>query len=450
LENKLGKYEDKDGDGYVAWYPDPKKPNEAPGAGVDKSVIDTNDADASVNIVSSGASSGGSSSGQFTAGVYPIYIPGKPGTPAKTKSVYEGGGKPRIVEVTPAVPAIPGRVEYLDRNGIKQWLNKNLDSATIKRYQTVLKSLNLLPKNYVVNGKIDLKGQFAGAIIRVIQNQQERGVDAESLDDGISYLKSEYAGSAAGDEPKLPSANVTSPASALADIQEEFSTVFGETAPKEVIVAYRDELKKLELSRTSKTTKIGGVNVGTYGVSEQERKNLMEKYIKQYAASKIAKAELGDKDAINSLQRGTFGIALTNLRGAYSDNGLKITPDSLYKTALDSALDPNKLKSNLDLIRIQAKTIFPALSDKIDAGYTVKQLLSPYLQARATILEEDPDLIDISTLSDVASDTTKGLKSLYDYQISLRNDPKWSYTKNAQDSLSTAALSLAETFGLVG
>ena len=446
----MGKYEDKDGDGYVAWYPDPKKPNEAPGAGVDKSVIDTNDADASVNIVSSGASSGGSSSGQFTAGVYPIYIPGKPGTPAKTKSVYEGGGKPRIVEVTPAVPAIPGRVEYLDRNGIKQWLNKNLDSATIKRYQTVLKSLNLLPKNYVVNGKIDLKGQFAGAIIRVIQNQQERGVDAESLDDGISYLKSEYAGSGAGDEPKLPSANVTSPAAALADIQEEFSTVFGETAPKEVIVAYRDELKKLELSRTSKTTKIGGVNVGTYGVSEQERKNLMEKYIKQYAASKIAKAELGDKDAINSLQRGTFGIALTNLRNAYSDNGLKITPDSLYKTALDSALDPNKLKSNLDLIRIQAKTIFPALSDKIDAGYTVKQLLSPYLQARATILEEDPDLIDISTLSDVASDTTKGLKSLYDYQISLRNDPKWSYTKNAQDSLSTAALSLAETFGLVG
>jgi hypothetical protein len=176
----------------------------------------------------------------------------------------------------------------------------------------------------------------------------------------------------------------------------------------------------------------------------------MEKYIKQYAASKIAKAELGDKDAINSLQKGNFGLALTNLRGAYADNGLKITPDSLYKTALDSALDPNKLKSNLDLIRIQAKTIFPALSDKIDAGYTVKQLLSPYLQARATILEEDPDLIDISTLSDVASDSTKGLKSLYDYQISLRNDPKWSYTKNAQDSLSTTALSLAETLGLVG
>ena len=291
----MGKYEDKDGDGYVAWYPDTKKPNEAPGAGVDKSVIDTNDADASVNIVSSGASSGGSTSGQYTAGVYPIYIPG---TPDKTTQKYVGS---ELKTVT--VPGTPGRVEYLDRNGIKQWLNKNLDSATIKRYQTVLKGLNLLPKNYVVNGKIDLKGQFAGAIIRVIQNQQERGVDAETLDEGISYLKSEYAGSAAGNEPKLPSANVTSPAAALADIQEEFSTVFGETAPKEVIVAYRDELKKLELSRTSKTTKIGGVNVGTYGVSEQERKNLMEKYIKQYAAAKIAKAELVTR-MLSTLYRG--------------------------------------------------------------------------------------------------------------------------------------------------
>ncbi len=439
----MGKYEDRDGDNYVSWYPDPKKPNEAPGAGVDKSVIDPNDADASVTPGASGASSGGSSSGGYTPGVYPIYIPGTPDTTTKK---YVGS---ELKTVT--VPGTPGRVEYLDRNGIKQWLNKNLNSATIKRYQTTLKSLGLLPKNYVVNGKIDLKGQFAGAIIRVIQNQQERGVDAESLDEGITYLKSEYAGSAAAEaEAKLPSANVTSSASALADIQEEFSTVFGEPAPKEVINAYREELKKLELSRTTKTTKIGGVKVGTYGVSEQERTNLMEKYIKQYAASKIAKAELGDKDAINSLQKGNFGLALTNLRGAYADNGLKITPDSLYKTALDSALDPNKLKSNLDLIRIQAKTIFPALSDKIDAGYTVKQLLSPYLQARATILEEDPDLIDISTLSDVASDSTKGLKSLYDYQISLRNDPKWSYTKNAQDSLSTTALSLAETLGLVG
>jgi hypothetical protein len=40
--------------------------------------------------------------------------------------------------------------------------------------------------------------------------------------------------------------------------------------------------------------------------------------------------------------------------------------------------------------------------------------------------------------------------NLYDYEISLRKDPKWRFTKNAQDSLSDVANTIAKTFGLVG
>ena len=107
------------------------------------------------------------------------------------------------------------------------------------------------------------------------------------------------------------------------------------------------------------------------------------------------------------------------------------------------------MKSNLNLIRLQAKTFYPALANQIDNGYSVKQLLSPYLQTRANILEEDPDAIDIKQLTKVASDP-KGLMGLYDYEVSLRNDPKWRYTKNAQDSISDVATGIAEMFGLVG
>jgi hypothetical protein len=98
---------------------------------------------------------------------------------------------------------------------------------------------------------------------------------------------------------------------------------------------------------------------------------------------------------------------------------------------------------------MNAKTFFPALADKIDAGYTVKQLLNPYLQTRATILEEDADSIDIKTLSGIAKDP-KGLMNLYDYEVSLRNDPKWRFTKNAQDTMSGVASGIAKMFGLVG
>ena len=118
----MGKYQDKDGDGYVAWYPDPKNPSEPAGAGVNQSIIDTNDADASVGVTgqSAGGVSGGSTM-QYSAGVYPIYTPGKPGTPAVTKSKYTSGGKPEIVVVKPAVPATEGTVEYTTKELCSQW-----------------------------------------------------------------------------------------------------------------------------------------------------------------------------------------------------------------------------------------------------------------------------------------------------------------------------------------
>lgn len=436
----MGKYEDRDLDGFVSWYPDPKNPSEPAGAGVNQSIIDPNDADANVKATGQGA--GGVTGGntmQYSAGVYPIYTPG---TPAKTVKRYVGSQLQEFVE-----PGTEGTVEYVDRAGLKQWLNKNLDTQTIKNYQQTLKNLNLLPKNYAVNGKIDLKGQFAGAIIKVIQNQQDRGVDAETLADGIEFVKQNFSGT--GGQADVPTANVTSKEAALADIQQTFKSTFGEAAPKEVISAYRDELKALEMSRTSKRSTVKGVSVGTYGVTELERKNIMNKYITQYATNKIANAATGDPVAVASLQKGNFGLAYSDLRSAYAENGIPVNDKSLAQLALDSTVNPEKMKSNLNLIRLQAKTFYPALANQIDNGYSVKQVLSPYLQTRANILEEDPDAIDLKELTKVASDP-KGLMGLYDYEVSLRNDPKWRYTKNAQDSISNVARGIAQSFGLVG
>jgi hypothetical protein len=137
------------------------------------------------------------------------------------------------------------------------------------------------------------------------------------------------------------------------------------------------------------------------------------------------------------------------MQKAYADNGLPVNQQSLFNVATEATLNPDKLQANLNLINLQAKTYFPALAEKIDKGYTVKQLLSPYIQTRANILEEDPDSIDIKNLQSVAKDP-KNLMNLYDYEISLRQDPKWRFTKNAQDSISSVATGIAKMFGLVG
>jgi hypothetical protein len=225
---------------------------------------------------------------------------------------------------------------------------------------------------------------------------------------------------------------------------------FGTNAPKDIATAYYNELARLQSGRVSGgTSKDGKTTINTQGVSLSEIKAIQNRYLTAAASDLIVAAGNGDVKAVAAIQKGNFGITYTTLKNAYAENGLPINVQALGKLTVESSVNPTLLKSNLNLINMQAKTYFPALADKIDKGYTVKQLLTPYLNTRANILEEDPDSIDISSLKSVASDP-KGLMGLYDYEISLRKDPKWRFTKNAQDSLGSLAKGLAQTFGLVG
>lgn len=247
----------------------------------------------------------------------------------------------------------------------------------------------------------------------------------------------------------VPYASVSSLGEATAEFSQAFGNMFATDVPKKLVALYAKELQSLQASRTTKRITGKGGDIIIQGVSPQERQNILNKYLSQYANDLTTASQNGDVKATAALQRGNFGITYTTLRNAYSENGLPINPAAITKLTTESAINPDRLKANLNLINLQAKTYFPALADKIDKGYTVKQLLSPYLQTRANILEEDPDSIDIASLSNVAKDP-KSLMSLYDYEISLRKDPKWRFTKNAQDSLSNVASTLAKTFGLVG
>lgn len=247
-----------------------------------------------------------------------------------------------------------------------------------------------------------------------------------------------------------PYASVSSLGETTAEFTTAFENAFGALPPKELMKEFSNELRNLQAGRTTKrTTTKGGTDIVVQGVSAQERENILNKYLKQYAVNLTTAAANGDQKAFAALKKGNFGVTLTTLKNAYADNGLPFNQQSLLNTATEVTLNPEKLNANVNLIKLQAKTYFPALADKIDSGYTVKQLLSPYIQTRANILEEDPEMIDMKSLQAVAKDS-KNLMNLYDYEVSLRNDPKWRFTKNAQDTMGNLARSIAQTFGLVG
>ena len=102
-------------------------------------------------------------------------------------------------------------------------------------------------------------------------------------------------------------------------------------------------------------------------------------------------------------------------------------------------------------IRQTAKLGMPTnVAALIDQGVDLDTIYAPYKKVMASVLELNPDSI---TLNDP---TLRGAigpdreMTLYDFQRSLRKDPRWQYTDNAREEVSSAALKVLQDFGFQG
>ena len=102
-----------------------------------------------------------------------------------------------------------------------------------------------------------------------------------------------------------------------------------------------------------------------------------------------------------------------------------------------------------------AKSKYPTLAKQIDAGRNVRDLASPYIQTMSQILELSPDAINVDdfyinqALTGLDAEGNPKQKPLWEFQQQLRQDPRWNYTRNAQDSLMDTARKVLQDFGLV-
>lgn len=108
-----------------------------------------------------------------------------------------------------------------------------------------------------------------------------------------------------------------------------------------------------------------------------------------------------------------------------------------------------------DKIRRQAKTLFPQWSKQIDAGQSVSDLASPYMQSMANILELPAGSINLydSTIKKALQnkDPKTGVntvKPVWQFENELRSDPRWNKTQNAQDSMMQTAHKVLADFGV--
>lgn len=151
---------------------------------------------------------------------------------------------------------------------------------------------------------------------------------------------------------------------------------------------------------------------------------------------------------------GEAAKTLEGLKKQAADYGVSYNNSWYTKSAQDilfGNVDNDTLTAQF---KQDAKSRFPTLAKQIDAGYTVQQIASPYINSMASILELDPYAVNINdnyiqqALTGLDAEGQPTTKPLWQFERDLRKDPRWSYTKNAQETAMSTTRKILQDFGL--
>jgi NlpC/P60 family len=154
--------------------------------------------------------------------------------------------------------------------------------------------------------------------------------------------------------------------------------------------------------------------------------------------------------------KGEAGMHEYTMRQFAYANGVQISDSAIKNQAQLVVKKLAKTEDFENQIRQQAISMFPAYKTQIEAGATVKDIASPYMQMMSDELEtpfQGIDVVDPTIKAALNGVDQKGKPqglSLTDFQQVLRNDPRWKETAKAQNSTMTVGAQVLRDMGLVG
>jgi hypothetical protein len=178
----------------------------------------------------------------------------------------------------------------------------------------------------------------------------------------------------------------------------------------------------------------------------------------QYAAGQLDATTINPRIAkIGNIDfaMGEAANTISKLKSTAADFGVTYGIDWFTQSAKDVLTGVVDADTLTQAIKDLSKSRYPTLAKQIDAGYTVKQIASPYLQSMANTLEINPNDISLDdptikqAFTSLNSEGQPITKPLWEFEKELRRDERWRFTKNAQQDLMGTARKVLSDFGLV-
>jgi hypothetical protein len=302
--------------------------------------------------------------------------------------------------------------------------------------------------------------QVGAAIGRIVGNMTK---DPNTPISGITletFLNSINKNFQFGKPTKPPTQQyyLTTLPAASAEINDLFEKVLGVAASPQEQKAYYKELLKAQKKTPMVTTSADGKVVQTAGFSGAEKEALLNRFVAQRAQNVFGKGTMVGGTKIETASPEQFtGEFLKNINviKAYSSAyGIPMSDSDMKKAAITALTSPAGIEGQQEKIKSVAKGIYSGLAQYIDDNLTPQELLKPYISMKAKILEIPEEQISLNStegqqvISKVVSD--KGLLPIYNYERELRQDPRWRFTKNANEEASNWVSSIMKSFGIAG
>jgi hypothetical protein len=196
--------------------------------------------------------------------------------------------------------------------------------------------------------------------------------------------------------------------------------------------------KQADAKSATKTTykKINGVltAVTTGGLDEA-----------QWITDKLTKTP-----EYKDIQSRINNTAVQSLNAVAAANGVTLNTSQLDDWSKRLAAGEN-IETFKSILRDQAALGQPENVKKLlGQGIDLTSIYQPYKNQMAAILELNPDSIPLNDPTLRAAIGPDREMTLYDYQKSLKKDPRWQYTANAKQDVSNSVQQVLKDFGFMG
>jgi hypothetical protein len=302
------------------------------------------------------------------------------------------------------------------------------------------------------NGPID--GIFRAEVLVPAASKAEEelaiyeglGITFTDRFDGYSRLSANKSASGGLEGPTTTQyPTISSPTDAVATINAVFNAELGRDATPSEIKIFSPKL--IDAQRKQPSTQTVRIVKG---------KKIVETLTgldpKQFLTDEINKNPNLKKEVDQRLQ-GAQSITRQDLEKTARANGLDL--DANFGTVVNDWVKRVDRGEDVDifknLIRSTAKIGMPdKVAQMIDNGLDLDTIYSPYKKLMAATLEIDPTNISLNdpTLR-MAIGPDKEM-SIYEYQNSLRRDPRWQFTDKAREKVSEVASRVLKDFGFQG